>query len=403
MTGWDVAFEAGPSDEAWVEICRLVEGMPETAVAEIAARLRAWPDRLRAMPDRWWAQRQAGDHRPWHALATHRTLCRVGEYFCVSAVACPNDLTMLLAGSGVTGNNDLGEVLLLRPDPDIDTNPASDPETDLLVASPAEQATAVDALFSSDGSQVTVGFADLGGGVGPVVYGVDGRRRYHLDLDTGGDAADEIGFGRVGQSGDGRLIAGGSTETQAVLVAEAATGEVLLRADGGTGPVALDHTGRLVAYACPSGQVAVRDVSSGESLFTGKSGLTTINALAFSPDASRLVAAGDDHPTACLLALDRGGPTSTSQVTVADPALTIDSTTPVASYAAKASWTDRGPLVFVADDERAVLFDASSGRVRWGAAAALVTASFTPDGRVLVASGLDGVINAWFLDSLAAP
>lgn len=98
MTVWDAVLEAGPSDKAWVEICRLAEGLPEAAVAEVAERLRAWPDRLRPMPDRWWAQRQAGDHRPWHALATHRPLCRLGEYFYVNVAACSMPPTAGSAG-----------------------------------------------------------------------------------------------------------------------------------------------------------------------------------------------------------------------------------------------------------------------------------------------------------------
>ncbi|MFC4907731.1 WD40 repeat domain-containing protein [Actinomadura gamaensis] len=323
----------------------------------------------------------------------HRTLCRLGEYFYVSAVACPDDLGVVLAGSGATGNNDLGQVLLLRPGPD-----APDPESDLLIATLATDATAVDAMFGPDGSQVAVGFADLGEGVGPVVYGADGALRYALDLDAAGEVADDIGFGRVGHSADGRLLACGNTETGSVLVAEASTGDAVLRAEGAAGAVALDDAGELLAHACPEGRVALRDVGSGALLSTWETGLTSVNTLAFAPGASGLVAAGDDRPTACVMTVRAGKVTGASLVPVADSALTMDATAPVATYSAKASWTERGPLVFVADDELAVLFDASDGRIRWTSTAGPVAASFTPDGRTLVTSGMsDGVVEAWFL------
>lgn len=47
-------------------------------------------------------------------------------------------------------------------------------------------------------------------------------------------------------------------------MAEAASGLMVLNAAGATGPVALDQAGTLLAYAGPSGQVAIRDVRSGE-------------------------------------------------------------------------------------------------------------------------------------------
>ncbi|MCP2343226.1 WD40 repeat domain-containing protein [Actinomadura rupiterrae] len=323
----------------------------------------------------------------------HRTLCRLGEYFNVSAAACPNGLDVVLAGSGATGNNDLGQVLLLRPGLE-----ASDPERELLVATLATDATAVDAMFSPDGSQVAVGFADLGEGVGPVVYGVDGALRYALDLDAAGAVSDDISFGRVAQSADGRLVACGGTETGSVLVAEASSARTVLRAEGGTGAVALDAVGRLLAYAFPEGKVAVRDVGSGELLSMWETGLSSVNALAFAPDASGLVAAGDDRPTACVMDVEQGRVTGGSLVPVADPALAMDASTPVATYSAKASWTDRGPLVFVADDDLAVLFDAADGGIRWTSTAGLVAGSFTPDGRALITSGMgDGAIEAWFV------
>lgn len=405
MSDLDTALEAAPDEAAWAEICRLVEGIPDAVVAKVADRLRAWPDRLRSMPDRWWAQRQVGEHRPWHALATHRQLCQLGEYFFVSVAACPNDLSLLLAGSGATGNSDLGDVMLFRPATTTKTvDSRGDTGAGLMLAS---QVTAVDAVFSPDGSQVTVGFADFGGEVeGPAVYGDDGGLRYGVDLDGDGSAADEfddhdMDFIRVGQSGDGRLIAVGSPGARAVAVAEAATGEVLLNVSGAIGPVALDGTGRLLAYARPAGRVAIQDLPSGELLSTCDTGLNTVNALAFSPDARGLVAAGGDLPTACLITLEEGRVTGTSQVTVADPELALDATSPFAGFVARACWADRGPQVFVADDYLAVLFDGSTGAVRWTSTAGQVTASFTPDGNVLVASGPAGVIEAWFLDSLA--
>lgn len=105
---------------------------------------------------------------------------------------------------------------------------------------------------------------------------------------------------------------------------------------------------------------------------------------------------------ACLLTVDHGRLNDLSTVAVADPNLTIDATSPFASFASRASWTGREPQVFAADDDQAVLFNGSTGQVRWTSTAGQVTGSFTPDGRTLIASAGPGVINAWFLDALSA-
>ena len=115
------------------------------------------------------------------------------------------------------------------------------------------------------------------------------------------------------------------------------------------------------------------------------------------------MAAGGDRPAACLLTLDRGRPQDLSTVTVTDPELTINATWPFAYSAARACWTGREPQVFASDDDLAVLFNGSTGQVRWTSRAGLVTGSFTPDGRTFIASADPGVINAWFLGSLPAP
>ncbi|MER6141782.1 hypothetical protein ABT174_17190 [Streptomyces sparsogenes] len=301
-------------------------------------------------------------------------------------------MSVVLAGAGATGNSDLGEVLLLRPDPD-----ANEPNQ---IAVLAKQSTAVDAVFSPDGARVTLGYADIGGGdAGPLTYGLDGA--LHNGFAIGEEFAEdddwegEVGFVRVAQSGDGRLLAGGSPCAKTVAVADSATGRVLLTMPDATGPAALDHTGRRLAYARPDGRVSVREMTPEAALSTWDTGLPAVHALAFSPDGAGLLAAGGDHPTACLFTADG----DRTEVTVADPALTIDTTLPWTAISTRACWTSRGPAVFTADDYLAVLFDATNGRVRWTGSDPTV-ASFTPDGRVFIASGSDG-ISAWFLDALA--
>ncbi|MFD1544560.1 WD40 repeat domain-containing protein [Nonomuraea guangzhouensis] len=324
--------------------------------------------------------------------APHRLLCRLDEYFHVSVVACPNDLSVVLAGAGATSNNDLGEVLLLRPDPD-----AEEPNQ---IAVLAEQSTAVDAVFSPDGARVTVGYTDIGGGSdGPGTYGLDGVLRHSFaigeEFEADGDWEGDIAFDRLAQSGDGQLLAGGSLVVNAVTVADSATGRILLTMPDATGPAALDHTGGRLAYARPDGRVSVREMISGAALSTWDTGLPAVHALAFSPDGAGLVAAGGDRPTACLFTADG----DRTDVMVADPALTIDATLPWTAISTRACWTSRGPAVFTADDYLAVLFDATNGRVLWTGSDQTV-ASFTPNGRIFVASSSDG-ISAWFLDALA--
>jgi hypothetical protein len=116
-----LAAERGAA--AWDEICSVVEGASESEVAEALLRLRAWPYRLRRMPDRWWAPRQAGEHRPWHRLATHRLLCWSAmepDEGGVTMVACPDDLSLLLLGWGAEGNNPLGSTDLVVPNAEVD-------------------------------------------------------------------------------------------------------------------------------------------------------------------------------------------------------------------------------------------------------------------------------------------
>lgn len=404
MRGWDAAVAAEPGPDPWGELCRLAESATGAQLTSAADRLRAWPGLLRPMPDRWWAQRQAGDHRPWHALAAWRRLAAFGDYFYPSVVAGPDNLGVLLVGEGATGNNDLGQVLLLGPT-DHGTGTGEVPDDPLdraVVARLAEQVTAVDGLFGP--GYVAVGFADLGGydQVGPTVYGEDGRERYRVGVGSG-ESSDGMDCTRLGRSTDGRLIAASVPDAQAAVVFDAATGAVLLRTGEVVGPVALDPTGELLASAGPLGTVTVHEVTTGMALSTWDSGLAAVNALAFAPDARGLLAAGGNEPTACLLDLACGRVTGAVRVRAADPSLAVDALSPFAGFAARASWTRYGPRVFVADDERAVLFDGADGRIRWTSDAGQVVGSFTPDGRTLLASGTGGTIDAWFIDSLGPP
>ncbi|SOD67292.1 hypothetical protein SAMN06297387_1303 [Streptomyces zhaozhouensis] len=326
----------------------------------------------------------------------HRLLCRLDDEFHATAVACPDGLGVVLAAAGATGNNDLGEVLLLAPDPD------PEPEEPTRLVTLTEQSMAVDAVFSPDGARVTVGFADLGGGGdGPVTYGRDGVRRSGFAIDGGDADAEppdaEIDFVRLGQSGDGRLLAGGSPVAGTAVVAEAATGRVLLTMDGVSGPVALDHTGRRLAHARPDGAVSVRELGGEAGAVTWDTGLSAVHALAFSPDGTGLLAAGGDRPTACLFTA--GGERATVQV--ADPAFGVDASLPWAALASRACWPRAGrgrPVVFLADDESAVLFDGMDGTILWTGAEQTV-ASFTPRGGTFVATGPEGV-TAWSLEAL---
>lgn len=168
MTGLLAILSAGPDEAGWLDICRRAEDLSDGEVAEVARRLQEWPDDVRHMPDRWWAQRQAGDHRPWHKLATHRRLCQLGEYFPVSVAACPDDLSLVLAAAGATSNSDLGYVTLMRPATETGTTDPVDDEAEngLLAATLVEQAEAIDGQFSPDGSQVILGLPTLAGRAG---------------------------------------------------------------------------------------------------------------------------------------------------------------------------------------------------------------------------------------------
>ncbi|WP_432838170.1 WD40 repeat domain-containing protein [Dactylosporangium sp. CA-092794] len=413
MIALRAALAAEPGPAAWDEICSAAEGASEPDVAEAALRLRAWPYRLRRMPDRWWAQRQAGEHRPWHRLATHRLLCWNHPEGGVSALACPDDLSVLLLGTGPEGNNWPGSTELVVPKAEIDAADTEEmPEDDEL---PAVLATldvagmAWEALFSPDGSRLVAGFdAVTSPEPGLVVYGRDGQRRHTVPVRAAG-ATDpdepDLPFLRLAQSRDGRLIAGAGGPAQAVAVAEVATGRVLMTAAGATGPVALDPDGRLVAYADAAGQVCVREVASGRLIATAGAGLARVNALAFAPDSAYVLAAGGADPTgerpaARVLSVADGGPAG-PVVVAADPDAVLDSWAPFACWSTRASWTGRRPWVFASDDERAVLMDGSTGEIGWTSVEGLAVGAFTSGGEVFLTADPGGVVAAWFLHTLA--
>jgi hypothetical protein len=71
MREMDALLAAGPAASSWDLVTRLAEDLPATELDALRGRLDAWPRSIRAMPERWWLQRLAGDDRPFHALASH--------------------------------------------------------------------------------------------------------------------------------------------------------------------------------------------------------------------------------------------------------------------------------------------------------------------------------------------
>ncbi|RBM11959.1 hypothetical protein DEH69_22095 [Streptomyces sp. PT12] len=438
MTPLDTLLAARPSEAGWREICRLLEGLDDAALAAVAPRVLRWPAGQRPMPDGWWARWVAGDIRPCHALAGTRRLGRLdsvetgtvpvpveddredadgseGAYFVsgASAVAAPPGLRWLALAAAAEWHHNGGDIVRWHT--------TRDAPLVWYLSGGEYDDEAYDIAVSPDGATVVTAVE----GAWHAWSAATGEPLWQVRPWLG-DEDDDVCFGRddvvrFAFSGDGERLAVGTGSTDVVAVVEVSTGKVLLRVPEGQdafGPVALDGEGRLLAHAGPAGRVVVREVVTGAVLATAETGLTSVGALAVSPDGRGVFAVGGAVggaperaglataacPAARLLAVRRS---SDDELTLEPGALPrpegfaegLDADAPSAALTTRAIWTGDGPYGFIGADFGSLLFD-GQGRTLWADPAPAI-AAFTPDGAALVTVQDD--IEAWFLAGLAPP
>ncbi|WP_155371429.1 WD40 repeat domain-containing protein [Catellatospora vulcania] len=362
------------------------------------------------MPDGWWDEQRAGQHRSWHRLAAWRELgdlddvqsggtprspgeddfANFGEG--AVAVACPPDPAWLVLCAAAEWHHSGGDIAVWGTGPDVAGR--------LLLDGRDFHDEALDVQVSPDGSVA--------------VASVEGR--LHAWRTPGGDALWQLDLGpvaesvdtfdmprmtpRIGFSGDGRLVAAGSV-ARGLRVIDAGTGDIIVELPVATcGPVALDHAGRLLAHGGEAGGIVVRDADTGTVRCHHDTGLSTVNALAFAPDGSGLLVAGGapEAPAAVLLTLDADRVAYTRLVLAEGLPPDISAQSPLAAVATRCVWGEHGPLVLAVDDGGAVLFDAA-GRLLWTGHEGTV-GGFSPAGDVLAVVG--ETIGTVFIEGLRA-
>lgn len=441
-----------PDNSAWAEICGLLEGLSPEELADVTPSVLAWPGAIRTMPDGWWDQWSSGEVLPHHALAGRRHLGDLDNVECgtvptrralsdsaddvgaredeeeeedddededeaayfyhgATTVGCGPGLRWLVVGAAAEWHHNGGDIVRWST-----TGNAS---LGWLLNGGDYHDEAYDLQISPDGkiavSSVEGELLAWSTGDGSQIWGVDAH-------DDGNAAMENIV--RIGFSSDGSRVAFGTTGSGHLAVLDVATGEPALDiASDAFGPVSLDATGQLLAHAGPAGQVAVREVPSGDVLLTIETGLHTVNALAIAPDRQGIFAVGgavggapqslvdqtaagtstDPHPAACVISLevapDKVAVTSIRQLRPGAFPSNLDAGSPFATMATRAVWTERGPYGFFAADFGAMLID-GEGRTIWAAPSGL-TGNFALDGSALVTVGQE--IDAWFLAGLTPP
>lgn len=91
MNEMDALLVAGPAASRWDLMTSLAEELPVTELKTLRGQLDRRPRGIRAMPERWWLQRLAGEDRPFHALASHyRPVLDPGLRWWLTAPARPS-------------------------------------------------------------------------------------------------------------------------------------------------------------------------------------------------------------------------------------------------------------------------------------------------------------------------
>ncbi|GAB3965971.1 hypothetical protein GCM10029978_030040 [Actinoallomurus acanthiterrae] len=459
----------GPrSRTAWRELCPLLEGLTAEELDAVAPRLRAWPPEVRTMPDAWWASMLAGESRPCHRLAATRRLGRLhdvefgrvpafpeaeadsyeedndyddvdGEasfFYSATAVAALPGLRRVVLGATAEWHHNGGDIVgwsTVDGEPlityldggDYHDNPVAiqvSPDGGVVATSVegrwfAWSAATGERLWTLGSRRPWSGRIAPGSEAeGDELEGDELEDDDDFDEDDAEVEEDEEG-GRGSTcfsfSGDGRLLAAGRYAGGAVVVLDVPTGRVLVGgpddAIDGRGPVALDASGRLLAYVRDGARVVVREATSGGAVLAeADTGLADVIDLAMAPDGGQLLAVGpdgDDLPAACRLTFDATpAGASLEPAPLARPRGREFAPLSAGWTSWHTAWTVRGPLAHLSiHGSGGVLFD-GDGRVLLTEPSHRVV-SFTPDGRALIGVTMVGEdnldpVDVWFLEAL---
>ncbi|GAA2440300.1 hypothetical protein GCM10010191_64940 [Actinomadura vinacea] len=404
---WQAMAGDGREFEAWDEITRHAEDLPEgevrTLIEELIEDLAGWPGR-RPMPHRWWQRRCRGEWAPCFLLADHRVLyadlemlagnetCDPGAYeefygaaamdeegffSSFNAVGAGPDLRWTALVSAAEGNSSSGGLELF----DAQTGAW---ESDGVQENDHYIGWGEEVAFSPDGSLVAVaGRFDRQ----VIVWRVPGPERLWAagPWPTGTEGA---GYSHIGFSGDGKLIVAVSfafpweeTAERQVVVADAQTGDVAFTtAAVAVGGAVLDHSGTRLALIGPDGEVPIYRLPDGEIVARHRTTLPSAGTLALSPQGDTAALGGD------------GGMELVGRFTGHVPA---------EGTCQAMTWSPDGPRGLFTSHEAATVID-RQGHALWTRRIedpSGFLAAFTPGGRALVtAETYPAEISAWFLD-----
>ncbi|KAB2350206.1 WD40 repeat domain-containing protein [Actinomadura rudentiformis] len=397
---WQAMAVDGREFEAWDEITRHAEDLPEHEVRALIESLEGWPGR-RPMPYRWWQRRSEGllcfllaDHRVLYAdfetLAMNGYAPEAYEEFYgapavdeegffsdFNAVGASPDLRWTALVSAAEGNSSSGGLEVF----DAETGTW---ETDGVQVDDHFIGWGEDVVVSPDGSLIAAaGRFDQQ----VIVWRVPGPERLWAAgswrTETGG-----AGYSHIGFSGDGKLIVAVSSATpldesaeRHVVVADAETGDVTFTTTMVVaGRAVLDHSGTRLAIVGPDGDVLIHRLPGGEVMARHRTSLSGVSALALSPEGDAVAVGGDGG-------MDVFG-RSTGRVSNEGTCKAM-------------TWSPDGPRALFTSEDAARVID-GRGRVLWNRPMEepnLLLATFTPGGDTMVTvETYPAEITAWFLD-----
>ncbi|MBN6054612.1 WD40 repeat domain-containing protein, partial [Nonomuraea sp. RK-328] len=397
---WQAMAGEGREFEAWDEITRHAEDLPEDEVRALIEDLADWPGR-RPMPYRWWERRSRGEWAPCFLLADHRVLYgdfemhamedpdayeefygssaagEEGFFTGYNAIGVSPDLRWTALVSEAEGNSSSGGLEVF------DTENGAW-ETDGVQEDDRYIGWGEDVAVSPDGSLVAAaGRFDRQ----VIVWRVPGPERLWAagSWRAGSEGA---GYSHIGFSGDGKLIVAvssaapwGRTAERHVVVADAETGDVRFTTTAAVaGGAVLDHSGARLALLGPDGDVLIHRLPDGEIVGRHRTTLSGAAALALSPEGDTAAVGGDGGMELV------GRRTGRVRVEGTCRAMT---------------WSPAGPRALFTSDEAVTVID-GQGRALWTRRMedpSLLMTAFTPGGHMLVTmETYPAEIIAWFLD-----